>query len=111
MAIPTRRSLTKRIGAWALLMLGGLFAVWMAGCNSNPSGGATRPVTVTFVGWGPDTLLGLQTAKAVVAEFSRKTGIQVNYIAGPENTSDRPQLYLQWLEKKSKTPDLFYTDV
>ena len=110
MAISARRSPTKRVGA-ALLIFFGTFLLWMAGCHTAPSGSAAQPVTVTVVGWGPDTLLGLQTAKAVVAEFSRKTGIQVNYIAGPENTSDRPQLYLQWLEKKSKTPDLFYTDV
>lgn len=89
----------------------GLCLFTVLSCNSSPSGSATRPVTLTFVGWGPASVTESETARGVIAEFSRKTGIQVRYIAGPESMTDRLQLYLHWLEKKSPTPDVYYVDI
>lgn len=94
-----------------LLLLWGLCVLATVSCHSSLSGNASEPVTLTFVGWGPASVTESETARAVLANFSRKTGIQVRYIAGPESMTDRLQLYLHWLEKKSPTPDVFYMDV
>jgi len=95
----------------AALLVCGLFVSTMLSCDSRPSDQAAQPVTITFVGWGPASVNESETARAVIADFSRKTGIQVRYVAGPESMTDRLQLYLHWLEKKSPTPDVYYLDV
>ena len=94
-----------------LLLLCVLCVLATVSCHSSLSGNLSEPVTLTFVGWGPASVTESETARAVLADFSRKTGIQVRYIAGPESMTDRLQLYLHWLEKKSPTPDVFYMDV
>ena len=105
---PVLRSKAKRC---APLFVSALCLLTMGSCNSNPSGSATQPVTITFVGWGPASVNESETARAVIADFSQKTGIQVRYAAGPESMTDRLQLYLRWLEKKSPTPDVYYVDI
>jgi trehalose/maltose transport system substrate-binding protein len=103
--------MAKRLAAPVLLLLCVLCVVTTVSCHSSAPGNASEPVTLTFVGWGPASVTESETARAVLADFSRKTGIQVRYIAGPESMTDRLQLYLHWLEKKSPTPDVFYMDV
>jgi trehalose/maltose transport system substrate-binding protein len=81
------------------------------GCQSKPADSAVQPVTITFIGWGPATLPELTADRSVLAQFTQKTGIQVKFIVGPESMTDRLQLYLDALERKSSTPDVLYTDV
>ncbi len=104
-------SATTRLAAPALLILCVVSLLTTVSCHSSRSGNGSEPVTLTFVGWGPASVTESETARAVLADFSRKTGIQVRYIAGPESMTDRLQLYLHWLEKKSPTPDVYYMDV
>jgi trehalose/maltose transport system substrate-binding protein len=85
--------------------------IWFTGCHSKPGDDARQPVTITFIGWGPATLSELTADRVVLSQFTQKTGIQVKYIVGPESMTDRLQLYLDALERKSSTPDVLYTDV
>jgi len=81
------------------------------GCHSKPADSAAQPVTITFIGWGPATLSELTADQDVLSQFTQKTGIPVKFIVGPESMTDRLQLYLDALERKSSTPDVLYTDV
>jgi len=83
----------------------------LAGCHSKPGDAAPQPVTITFIGRGPATLSELAADRSVLSRFTQKTGIQVKLIVGPESMTDRLQLYLDALERKSSTPDVLYTDV
>jgi trehalose/maltose transport system substrate-binding protein len=83
----------------------------LAGCHSKSGDAAPQPVTITFIGRGPATLSELAADRSVLSRFTQKTGIQVKLIVGPESMTDRLQLYLDALERKSSTPDVLYTDV
>jgi trehalose/maltose transport system substrate-binding protein len=85
--------------------------VAFTGCHSKPADSAAQPVTITFIGWGPATLSELTADQSVLSQFTQKTGIPVKFIVGPESMTDRLQLYLDALERKSSTPDVLYTDV
>jgi ABC-type glycerol-3-phosphate transport system substrate-binding protein len=108
-----RTSCAKRIRAAGVLTLF-LCATGMipfTGCHSKPVDSATQPVTITFIGWGPATLAELTADQFVLTQFTQKTGIRVKFIVGPESMTDRLQLYLDALQRKSSTPDVLYTDV
>jgi len=83
----------------------------LTGCHSKPGDTAAQPVTITFIGWGPATMSELTADRSVLSQFTQKTGIQVKFIVGPESMTDRLQLYLDALERKSSTPDVLYADV
>jgi trehalose/maltose transport system substrate-binding protein len=91
-----------------LLCATGILA--FTGCRSKPADSVAQPVTITFIGWGPATLTELTADRSVLSQFTQKTGIKVKFIVGPESTTDRLQLYLDALERKSSTPDVLYTD-
>jgi len=106
-------SWTKRIrnaGAIALFLCA-TGAIALTGCHAKPADTAVQPVTITYLGWGPATLSELTTDQAVLSQFTQETGIQVKFIVGPESVTERLQLYLDALERKSSTPDVLYTDV
>ncbi len=88
-----------------------LFALSLSGCYSNPTANRTQPVTIRLIGSGPTTLRELGMRHGAFAKFTQDTGIQVEYIPGPESTTDRLALYLQTLERKSSTPDVYLIDV
>jgi trehalose/maltose transport system substrate-binding protein len=102
-----KKSRTARAIVLILCMTGTMAC---AGCHSKPNETAVQPVTITFIGWGPATLSELTADRSVLSQFTKKTGIQVKFIVGPESTTDRLQLYLDALERKSSTPDVLYTD-
>ena len=108
-----RSSCTKRIRAAGAIALFFCAAgmTGFTGCHSKPGDAATQPVTITFIGRGPATLSELEADRSVLSQFTQKTGIQVKLIVGPESMTDRLQLYLDALERKSSTPDVLYTDV
>jgi len=103
--VKTRTSTAIRASLCALIALS------LAGCHSQTNESAKQPVTITFIGWGPTTLQELTADRTVLEDFTKKTGIQVKFIVGPESMTDRLQLYLDALERKSSTPDVLYTDV
>jgi len=113
MLVLHRSSCTRKIRAASAIALF-LCAAGMTGftgCHSRPGDANTQPVTITFIGRGPATLSELAADRSMLSQFTKKTGIQVKLIVGPESMTDRLQLYLDALERKSSTPDVLYTDV
>ena len=49
--------------------------------------------------------------QSVFEQFSRETGIRVDFIPGPESMTERLELYRRYLWAKSSTPDVYYVDV
>jgi trehalose/maltose transport system substrate-binding protein len=97
-------------GLFHLTMLA-LFALALPSCQSAPTANRTQPVTIRVIGSGPTTLRELGMRHGAFSKFTQDTGIQVEYIPGPESTTDRLALYLQTLERKSSTPDVYLIDV
>ncbi len=95
----------RRITVLALLVL-----LPISACNHVASEKA-KPVTITFIGWGPATLRELSEDQSVIERFTRETGIRVHFINGPESMNDRLQLYRQYLQSRSTTPDVYYLDI
>jgi trehalose/maltose transport system substrate-binding protein len=81
------------------------------GCHSKPADSVAPPITITFIGRGPASLAELAADQSDLSQFTKKTGIQVKFIVGPESMTGRLQLYLDALERRSSTPDVLYTDV
>lgn len=108
-----RTSRAKTIPIYGAITLfvcaAGMVAV--SGCHSKPADSGAPPVTITFIGWGPVTLSDLTVDQSILSQFTKKTGIPVKFIVGPESMTDRLQVYLDALERKSSTPDVLYTDV
>jgi len=49
--------------------------------------------------------------QSVFDQFSRQSGIRVDFIPGPESMTERLELYHRYLGAKSATPDVYYIDV
>src|SRR5262249_2686955 len=79
--------------------------------NRTTGNAPPTPPVVTFIGWGPATQRELFVGQDVFAQFSRDTGIRVEYIPGPESMTERLELYRQYFGAKSTTPDVYYIDV
>jgi len=47
----------------------------------------------------------------VFENFTRQTGIRVDFISGPESMTERLELYHRYLGARSSTPDVYYIDV
>jgi trehalose/maltose transport system substrate-binding protein len=87
------------------------FFLLFVGCNRTASDGPAAPSVITFIGWGPATQRELSMDRGVFDQFSRETGIRVDFIPGPESMTERLELYHRYLEAKSSTPDVYYIDV
>jgi len=91
-----------------------LLLLWLflpAGCKQPPSGTPAPPPVITFMGWGPATQRELSMDPTVFEDFTRQTGIRVDFISGPESMTERLELYHRYLGAKSSTPDVYYIDV
>jgi trehalose/maltose transport system substrate-binding protein len=88
-----------------------LFLLALAGCSASPTPNQMQPVTIRVIGSGPTTLRELGLRAGAFTKFTQRTGIQIEYIPGPESSTDRLGLYLQTLERKSATPDVYLIDV
>jgi trehalose/maltose transport system substrate-binding protein len=82
-----------------------------AGCNSRPTANQTQPVTLRYIGSGPTTLRELGLRADAFSKFTQQTGLKVEYIPGPETSTERLELYLRTLESKSSTPDVYLVDM
>jgi len=82
-----------------------------AGCKQPPSNTPAGVPVITFMGWGPATQRELSMDPSVFEDFTRQTGIRVDFISGPESMTERLELYLRYLGAKSSTPDVYYIDV
>jgi trehalose/maltose transport system substrate-binding protein len=81
------------------------------GCNSTPSDPPAKPSVITFMGWGPATQRELSMDLGVFDQFTKNTGIVVDFISGPESMTERLELYRRYLGAHSSTPDVYYIDV
>jgi trehalose/maltose transport system substrate-binding protein len=81
------------------------------GCNSTPSDPPAKPSVITFMGWGPATQRELSMDLGVFDQFTKNTGIVVDFISGPESMTERLELYRRYLGAHSSTPDVYYVDV
>jgi trehalose/maltose transport system substrate-binding protein len=81
------------------------------GCNRTANNTSATPPVITFIGWGPATQRELSMDRGVFEQFTRETGIRVDFIPGPESMTERLELYHRYLGAKSSTPDVYYIDV
>ncbi len=85
--------------------------IWqITGCRRRSPDVDSQNVALSFIGWGSDSTMETKRVKALLAEFTAKTGIHVNYIVGPESADDRLALYEGWFGRKSDTPDVLNLD-
>lgn len=79
---------------------------------TTPSPGDSAPagVTIRELG-GAGQTLGFQLDREAAAEFTQKTGIKVEVIAGPESSTDRLDNYQHLLADHSAEYDVFEIDV
>ncbi|MBS1840157.1 MAG: ABC transporter substrate-binding protein [Acidobacteria bacterium] len=102
-------SALRRTCGYSLVILVCVLA--LGSCHKTAKEETSRPPTITFVGWGPATFHELVADRNIVDEFTKQTGIPVDFIPGPESMTDRLQLYKEYLSRKSPTPDVYYLDV
>lgn len=90
---------------------GMLLISWpMVSCRTDRPQSKDRNVTISFVGWNSGSTTDADQVKALLGEFTARTGIRVNYIVGPESTDDLLSLYQHWFERKSESPDVLTMD-
>lgn len=94
---------------WSYLLL--IFVLFSSACRQTASESPTAAPVVTFIGWGPATQRELSVDQSVFEEFTRQTGIRVDFLPGPESMTERLDLYRRYLGAKSSTPDVYYIDV
>jgi trehalose/maltose transport system substrate-binding protein len=82
-------------------------------CGGNGRRAVSRkaePVSIVFSclnEWHSPSKLGPE----VIAEFTRKTGIEVKTLPYGEELAQRRAQHLLWLEEHSSTPDVYETDI
>jgi len=86
-------------------------ALTVAGCHSFKSEEKAEPVTISFFGWGPTTTSQLNEDALMFAQFTQKTGIRVQYVPGPESSTETLKTYQQSFKNKPITPDVYLIDV
>jgi len=104
-------NLSARAKQWPLSSFLLVFFLFVVGCNRTASNNTATPSVITFIGWGPATQRELSMDQSVFEQFSRQTGIRVDFIPGPESMTERLELYHRYLRAKSSTPDVYYIDV
>ena len=102
---------SARAKQWPLSPFLLVFFLLVVGCNRTASNNPATPSVITFIGWGPATQRELSMDQNVFEQFSRQTGIRVDFIPGPESMTERLELYHRYLGAKSSTPDVYYIDV
>jgi len=102
---------SARAKQWLLSSFLLVFFLLVVGCNRTASNNPATPSVITFIGWGPATQHELSMDQNVFEQFSRQTGIRVDFIPGPESMTERLGLYHRYLGARSSTPDVYYIDV
>ncbi|HET6181740.1 MAG TPA: extracellular solute-binding protein [Candidatus Sulfotelmatobacter sp.] len=104
-------NVSTRAKQWLLGSFLLVFFLFFVGCDRTSNSDPATPSVITFIGWGPATQRELSMDQSVFEQFSRETGIRVDFIPGPESMTERLELYERYLGKKSSTPDVYYIDV
>lgn len=92
---------------WLLL----LPLLWLfSACTAAPTPAVTpTPVQLRFI--GNVSNVNFELDQRLILEFTAQTGIQVEYIAGPESSTERLAVYLKELKSGQTTIDIFQIDV
>ncbi|HUE43090.1 MAG TPA: extracellular solute-binding protein [Candidatus Sulfotelmatobacter sp.] len=82
---------------------------FLIGCHQAP----IEPITLTFLDpeWSHDSRERDASHEAVLADFTKETGIRVTHLPGPENASAQLGLTESLLKKGAATPDVYGIDV
>src|ERR1700739_2755907 len=105
----SRRRLPKQtVHARAIAVLVCL-AAFLMGCHQT----AKEPVTLTFLDpeWSHDSRERDASHEAVLADFTKETGIRVTHLPAPENAGAQLDLAKSLLQKGAATPDVYGIDV
>ena len=68
------------------------------------------PITLRIIGTGPLTLTQLGMRDEPFSRFTEQTGVRVEYVPGPESSTERLELYRQTLARQSTAPDIYLID-
>src|SRR3984957_15366833 len=82
---------------------------FLIGCQQVPK----EPVTLTFLDpeWSHDSRERDASHEAVLADFTKETGIRVTHLPAPEIASAQLDLTKSLLKKGATTPDVYGIDV
>jgi trehalose/maltose transport system substrate-binding protein len=82
---------------------------FLAGCHQIPK----EPITLTFLDpeWSHDSRERDASHEAVLADFTKETGIRVTHLPAPEIASAQLDLAKGLLKKGAATPDVYGIDV
>jgi trehalose/maltose transport system substrate-binding protein len=97
------------------IIAGGWLVGALMACEPDPPAATTpitptaKAITLTFIG-NPNGV-SYDLDRQIVDQFVAETGIQVNFIAGPESATERIGQYLELLETGSGEIDVYQIDV
>lgn len=77
-------------------------------CSSDRAKDRKDPVVITYLG---SSAPGFAFDDDTIEQFTRKTGIQVRFIPGPELISDQLSHFQMLLDEHASTPDVYFVDV
>src|SRR3954468_10097135 len=83
-----------------------IFVVLIAGCRTPPP---SKPIRLTVLGLSLEA--ESQLRQDAIADFTRKTGIEVDMIPTPGNSAEQTALMLKLLGRHSSSPDIYMVDV
>ena len=80
----------------------------MQACQKTSPSAPVKTLTVIDAGWSSS---GYQGRLNEVAEFTRQTGIRVEFLPGPETAAEQLATWRKLLEGGAKVPDVYVVDV
>ena len=103
----SRRDRVRSLARAAICLLA-FFSAQACHQATKPSAPPVTTVTVIDQGW---TNTDYQDRLNEVAEFTRQTGIRVEFLPGPESAADQVATWRKLLESGGKVPDVYVIDV
>lgn len=98
----------SHVGSCARAGIGLLLFFGAQACHKASPPAPVTTVTVIDQGW---TNTDYQDRLNEVAEFTRQTGIRVEFLPGPESAADQVATWRKLLESGAKVPDVYVIDV
>ncbi|MBK8434482.1 MAG: ABC transporter substrate-binding protein [Chloroflexi bacterium] len=93
---------------WLLLVLA-LVGCASPAADAPPVPPTAEPITLRFI--GVPNGIGYELDSELLAGFTAETGIQVEFVPGPESTTERIAQYEELLQSQSPTVDVYQIDV
>jgi len=86
----------------------GLLVLVAPACHTTSPSATVKTVTLIDQGWSSSDYQGRLNE---VAEFTRQTGIRVEFLPGPEGAAEQLATWRKLLESGTKVPDVYVIDV